>query len=74
LLDADMREVVERQKCKFSWVLIRGGAIFSATTDHEFDIQGKSITYMGVGGGDQLLFVAIVARHPVEHAARMLIG
>lgn len=71
LLDANMNEVVERQECTFSWVLIRGGATYSVTTNHDFDIQGKSVTYMGVGGKDQLFFVSIVAGHPVEHSARM---
>jgi hypothetical protein len=73
LLDADMNEVVGRQECKFSWVLIRGGATYSVTTDHDFDIQGKSVTYMGVGFKDQLLFVSVVAGHPVEHSATMSI-
>jgi hypothetical protein len=71
LLDADMKEVVDRQECSFTWELTPGGANHSVTTRHEFDIQGKSVTYMGVGGGDKLLFVSIVAGHPVEHGSFM---
>jgi len=74
LLDAKMNEAVPRQDCRFSWTLIHGGASFSVSTKHAFDIQGKAITYMAVGSETQLLFVSIVARHPVEHAANMVIG
>ena len=64
-----MKEVVERQVCGFTWELIPGGANFSVTTKHEFDIQGKSVTYLGVGGGDKLRFVSILAGQPREHSA-----
>lgn len=74
LLDADLNEVTERQPCTFSWALIRGGATYSVTTSHEFDTDGKSVTYMGVGGVEQLMFVSIVAGHPREHSARMVIA
>ena len=74
LLDAKMNETVPRQDCTFSWTLIHGGASFSVSTKHAFEIQGKAITYMAIGSENQLLFVSIVAGHPVEHGANMVIG
>ena len=73
LLDADLNEVVERQDGTFSWALTRGGAIYNITTSHEFDIHGKSITYVGVGG-DSIMFLSIVAGHPVEGSMTMPVG
>jgi hypothetical protein len=72
LLDARLEEVINRQECKFSWVLIRGGATFSVTTDHDFDISGKAVTYLGVGAGSQLMFLSIVAGHP-RKGGRMVV-
>ena len=73
LLDADMNEVVQRQECKYEWSLHPGGATYKVTSTHEFDILGKKITYLAVGHDDRLLFVSIVAGHPVEHSARFSI-
>jgi len=72
LSDAGLQEVVDRQECRFSWVLIRGGATFSVTTDHDFDIGEKSVTYLGVGSGSQLMFLSIVAGHP-RQGGRMVV-
>lgn len=75
LLDAGMKEVVPRQTARFSWQLNHGGATYELTSSHEFDIAGKSITYLAVGGqNDQLLFVSIVAGHPVERSTFMHLG
>ena len=73
LLDAEMSEVVERQDGTFSWALPRGGAIYKITTTHEFDIHHKSITFVGVGG-DSIMFLSIVAGHPVEGSMTMPVG
>ena len=54
------------------WVSIRGGATFSVTTDHDFDISEKAVTYLGVGAGSQLMFLSIVAGHP-RHGGRKLL-
>ncbi len=73
LLDAEMNEVVPRQECTFNWTLLHGGAIFDVTTHHDFDIQGKAISYQAVGGDKGVMFVSIVAGRPVEGSSRMLI-
>jgi hypothetical protein len=74
LLDGDRNEVVERQRCLLRWKLTSGGAEFAVTTRHEFDILGRSITYLGVGVEDRLLFLSIVTGYPVEGSAIMSIG
>ena len=72
LLDAEMNEVVP-QECKFNWTLLHGGALFDVTTHHDFDVQGKAISYQAVGGDKGLMFVSIVAGRPVEGSSRMVI-
>ncbi|MGO4490468.1 hypothetical protein AB4Y86_00040 [Arthrobacter sp. 2YAF22_2] len=74
LLDAEMKEVVPRQEARFSRQLLPGGGAHQVTSSHTFDIMGKSISYQAVGHEDQLLFVSIVASHPVERSNFMVIG
>jgi hypothetical protein len=74
LLDERMNEVVPRQECSFYWHLTPGGAVHEVTTAHAFDIQGKTVTYVGVGGDDKLLFMSIIAGHPLEGEATIAVG
>lgn len=74
LMDADMNKVVERQDGTFSWALIAGGAAYNITTTHQFDIRRKAITYVGVGGGDSIMFLSIVAGHPVQGSVTKTVG
>ena len=74
LLDSEMNEVTERHACHFDWELLPGGATFRMTSQHTFNIQGQSVTYMALGGDSNILFLSIIAGHPVEGSSEMTVG